>query len=246
MDEFERIDEIRARLTHGGPSAASIRLGVGDDAALLSPSAYAQALSVDTAVEGVHFRLDFGPPERLGRRAMMTAASDLAAMGARPRCCLSSLVLPDSFADDSLLRLVDGIARAARELDMPVVGGNLSRGARLSITTTVVGELLGPALTRSGARPGDVLYLSGPLGEPALGLRVLLERPEDAIRMDACVRAWFDLRPAIDEGMNLVGHATACIDVSDGFAQDCLHLLRASGVGARVQLDELPRAPGFE
>ena len=247
MDEFERIDEIRKRLAAACPDTPGVTLGIGDDAAILAPSTRAQVLSVDSAVQGVHFRLDFGAPERLGRRAVMAAASDLAAMGARPRCALSSLVLPDSLDDELLLRLTDGFARAAKELGMPIVGGNLTSGRALGITTTVVGELDAAPLTRAGARPGDVVYVSGELGACGLGLYILLH-PELGATPGAqrFVDAWLDVTAAIDTGLRLVGHASACVDVSDGFAQDLGHLLAASRVGARIELSRLPRAQGFE
>jgi len=247
MDEFERIDEIRKRLAAACPLAPGVTLGIGDDAAILAPSTRAQVLSVDSAIEGVHFRLDFGAPERLGRHAVMAAASDLAAMGARPRCALSSLVLPDSLDDELLLRLTDGFAQAAKELGMPIVGGNLASGRALGITTTVVGELDAAALTRAGARPGDVVYVSGELGGCGLGLHILLH-PELGATPGAqrFVDAWLDATAAIDTGLSLVGHASACVDVSDGFAQDLGHVLTASHVGARIELSKLPRAEGFE
>jgi len=209
MDEFERIDEIRKRLAAACPLAPGVTLGIGDDAAILAPSTRAQVLSVDSAIEGVHFRLDFGAPERLGRHAVMAAASDLAAMGARPRCALSSLVLPDSLDDELLLRLTDGFAQAAKELGMPIVGGELG-GCGLGLHI-----LLHPEL---GATPGAQRF----------------------------VDAWLDATAAIDTGLSLVGHASACVDVSDGFAQDLGHVLTASHVGARIELSKLPRAEGFE
>lgn len=248
MNEFERIEEIRRRLMNAGVAGRQdIRIAIGDDCAVLHASARAQVLSVDSAVEGVHFRLAFGSPERLGRRAVVAAASDLGAMGARPRCALSALTLPGDQDDDVLMQLVDGMARAARELSMPIVGGNLTSGARLTLSTTVMGELEGEPLTRSGARPGDQIFVSGAPGCAALGLRVLLARPEwgGLERFRPYVNAWLDPRAQIEEGLALTGHATACIDVSDGFAQDLGHLLKASSVGARIELSALPQPDDF-
>jgi len=266
MDEFERIEEIRRRLETSAESH-DVELGIGDDAAVLRSSNARQVLSVDSAIDSVHFQRSFGSPHRLGRRAVMAAASDLAAMGARPRCALTALTLPTSLDDATLFAFVDGIAAAGRELGMPVVGGNLASGAQLGITTTVVGELSHEALTRSGAHAGDALFVTGSLGCAALGLRWLLREPAhddsansqaahgdsarkhtphiEAARFEAYVNAWLDPTAEIAAGLALVGHATACIDISDGFAQDLGHLLASSGVGARVQVDALPTPKDF-
>jgi thiamine-monophosphate kinase len=236
--EFERIAEIGRRLAFG---SAEIALGIGDDAALLTPSAHQQALSVDAQVEGVHFHRDLLSAPDIGYRGLAAALSDLAAMGARPRAALVSLVLPAAFADAELYALVDGIAEAQREYSCPVVGGNLASGGELSITTTVLGDAPDQPLTRAGARPGDALFVTGELGGAALGL--LLLQSGKAELGEKSVLRWRRPVARIAEGAALIAVASAAIDVSDGLMQDLQHLCSASHIGVEVELDRLPLAP---
>lgn len=242
-DEMTRIEGIRKRLDlpHEG-----IVLGIGDDAAVLAPSAAAQVVSVDAAVEDVHFRRSFTPLRALGRRALMAAASDLAAMGARPRCAVLSLTLPDRLCDDDLYALVDGLADAARELAMPIVGGNLSAGPALAVHSTVIGEIDGAPLRRRGAREGDGIFVTSVVGSAALGLELLLRERVDVRNAEPFLRAWTHPSAEIDNGLRLRGRASAVIDVSDGLVQDLGHICDASGVGARIETARLPRLPHFD
>lgn len=246
MDEFERIAQLRMAFAATKP-AAGILLGIGDDAAVLARPAHNLVLSVDAAVDGVHFRSDLADWSTIGARAFCAALSDLAAMGAQPRAALCALILPNSFADADLAELGRGQAGAAARYDCPVVGGNLARGSELSITTTVIGEVEGSGLTRAGARLGDEIYVTGVLGAAALGL-ALLETPASAPRAseaEAFVSRWRSPTPRIAEGRALASIASAAIDVSDGLHQDLGHLCRESGVGAVLELSALPALPGF-
>lgn len=255
MDEFQRIARLRAELAGSDASASGsgVLLGIGDDAAVLARPAGNLVLSVDAAVEGVHFRAGFADWATLGARALAAALSDLAAMGAQPRAALSALVLPPDFGDDQLAELARGQAQAATRHCCPVVGGNLARGSELSITTTVLGEVAGVGLTRAGARPGDAIYVTGVLGAAALGL-ALLEPGAGAsegaeLRDDAACAAfvarWRAPVPRLVAGLQLVSCASAAIDVSDGLLQDLGHLCEASGVGAVLLADALPQLSGF-
>ncbi|MGK3997347.1 thiamine-phosphate kinase [Sorangium sp. So ce1024] len=238
--EWKRIDMLRAVL--GGAAGDHVLCGIGDDAAILAPAAPRSGAlpgvpeplvwTVDSAVEGVHFRRDLLGFEDLGYRATMAAASDLAAMGARPVGLLAALVLPPSVSDDELGALARGQRAACDEIGTAVIGGNLSRGGELSITTTALGVAAVP-LRRDGARPGDALALAGPVGLAAAGL-ALLDRgvaPAGAAA-ELAIRAFRRPAARIDAGLRAAARARAAIDVSDGLVADVAHLARASGVRA--------------
>lgn len=236
MHEFERVEKLRARL---GSVGSGVELGIGDDAAVVRLDGSA-VLSNDASIEGVHFRRSFGRLDRLTRRALHAAASDLAAMGAEPVAMLVALALPRTLDESDFDAIVEGMRQASLDLGMPVVGGNLSAASEIGITTTVVGRAVATPLRRSGARVGDTIYVSGCVGAAALGLRALLQggsAPDDAF-----VAAWLDVRARIELGRALRGVASAAVDVSDGLSQDLLHLLDASGVGATLRASALPLA----
>lgn len=230
--EFERISLLRALFAakpHPG-----FEVGIGDDAAVMSGTAANRLVwSVDAAVDRVHFRLDWLTFEQVGYRATMAALSDIAAMGAQPVGVTSSLILPPSVSDDDLLHLGTGQATACSELGVAIVGGNLATGSELSITTGVLGATERPLL-RSGARPGDEVWLAGSLGWSYLALQArILGRSTEQSAGDAFAKP----RARVMEGLaaNQSG-ATSAIDVSDGLVQDLWHLARASHV--RVTLEK--------
>jgi thiamine-monophosphate kinase len=200
-------------------------------------------LSVDTAVEGVHFECWFLSFAELGARAMSAAVSDLAAMGAQPLAALCSLIAPRELPHDDFIALHSGIAAAARDYICPVVGGNLSSGEQLSLTTTVVGTLPGPGLYRAGASPGDAIYVTGPLGSAALGLKLLQLRAAD--KAPQLVQAWRAPRARLAQGLALSGVATSAIDISDGAIADLGHICEASELGAVLEAERVPLAAGM-
>jgi thiamine-monophosphate kinase len=227
--EEARIALLRAALGGVADPRGRIVLGIGDDAAVIAPSASPLVWTVDASVEGVHFRRGLLPLADVGYRATMAAASDLAAMGAAPLGLLAALVLPPWVTDEDLGALASGQREAADALGTAVAGGNLSRGGELSITTTALGTAARP-LTRAGARPGDQLWMAGPVGLAAAGLS-LLERGDT--RFPACTAAWQRPRARIADGLRAaVAGARAAIDVSDGLARDVGHLARASDATA--------------
>ncbi len=173
-----RETDLIARLARRIPSAgragnsSGVRLGIGDDAAILRlPAKMEWAISCDASLEDVHFLADTHPPESVGYKSLARATSDLAAMSARPRYFLLTLGLPAAKTNGWLDRFAAGMARAARELKIRLVGGDISKSARVIISITVLGEVApGRAATRSGARAGDLIYVSGRLGGAQLGL----------------------------------------------------------------------------
>jgi len=220
-----------------GGRGESVRVGIGDDAAVVDLSG-AVACSVDVLVEEVHFRRNWLTMADLGYRGIMTALSDLAAMGAEPRGVLSSLVLPPWLDDGQLEQLLQGQAEACEACGTSVIGGNLARGTELSMTTAVFGPSSAP-IVRSGARPDDLLWLSGPVGLAAVGRRAL---DDGEGGHDVAKAAWRRPRARIAEGLALVGQAHAAIDISDGLALDAARLALASGVALVLQTDALGQA----
>jgi len=237
MGEFDLIRRFFQR-----PAAPGVDVGVGDDCAVLVPTPGARWLvSSDMLVDGRHF-LSTVAPERLGHKALAVNLSDLAACGATPRGFTLALALPR--ADEAWLA---GFARGLLELadasGIPLIGGDTTHGP-LNICITVFGEAPpGQALLRSGARIGDEIWVSGRLGDARLALEVFRGTASlDGAGFDIVRAAMECPTPRLALGQALRGIATAAIDVSDGLLGDLAHILAASGVGARIDVDALPRS----
>lgn len=239
IGEFELI---RRFFTKQAVKQASTVLGVGDDCALLRVEERQDlAVTADTLVEGVHFLPDVDP-ESLGHKVLAVNLSDLAAMGAEPRWVTLALTLPHS-ERAWLQSFARGFFALAERHGVELVGGDTTRGP-LTITVQALG--LAPrehALRRSGARPGDLVYLTGELGTAGLGLKIRqgstdIDDPTAVVRLEKP-------EPRIDAGIRLRGLAGSCIDVSDGLAADLGHILEASGVGATIEWDRLPLTDGI-
>ena len=199
-----------------GAEGAGVDVGIGDDAAVLAGGIVA---STDLLVDGVHFNSGRHTVRDIGHRAAAASLSDMAAMGAEPLCLLAAFGLPEGFDD------VRALAAGMAEHGVPLSGGDLSRSDRLLVSVTAIGRAEQPVL-RSGGRPGDLLVVTGTLGGQAAG-------------------GYMDrVTPRIAEGKALAAVATAMLDLSDGIATDAGRLATASGTGAVVELERLPRAPG--
>jgi thiamine-monophosphate kinase len=236
MGDGAEFDRIRALLSHFGTQAA----GIGDDAAVLSiPTGEQLIASVDVAVEAVHFRAEWLAPDEIAWRAMHAALSDLAAMGATPRGVLLSWTLPPDRLQ-WLDAIAAGSAAAARAAEVPIVGGNLSRGDTLTLGTTVMGSAVHP-VSRAGAQVGDRCYVTGRLGGPQAALRAWLAGAQPS----AAARERFAHPVArLREGRWLAGAgATAMIDISDGLLADAGHLAAASGVSLAITSALVPVHP---
>ena len=247
MGEFELLAKLRDRLPPPGPR---VRLGSGDDAAVTVPGG-ATATSVDAIVDGVHFRRERSDPAAIGHKALATALSDLAAMGAEPGEAYVYLGLPAGVGEEEALALLAGMVALAGETGTTLAGGDLTRAPALTLAVTVVGHAEAPELLvpRAGARAGDVLVVTGELGGATAGL-LALEDPDLGARLAAGPAA--DLRrrqlqplPRLGAGRALAGAgARAMIDLSDGLGADARHLAEASGVGLRIDGAALPLATG--
>jgi thiamine-monophosphate kinase len=223
---LRRLDVRRAPRT--------VRVGPGDDAAVITPPLGPLLLTTDTLREGVHFRRRWTPPRALGRRAYRVNASDVAAMGGRPTAALIALEAPPRTPVADLDALVAGFVAAARRHGAALVGGNLSAGPALSVTVTLLGRVRGRVVTRAGARPGDGVWLTGTLGAAGIAVRRLAAGGRGRLP---------DPPDRVAAGERLAAVASAMIDVSDGLAQDAGHVARASGVALELDLARIPVAP---
>ena len=220
---------------------ARVPVGPGDDCAVLAPSRGPQCITTDAVVQDVHFTREAFSPEDIGHKALAVNLSDLASMGAVPRWFVCALALPRDFPRRELLGLARGMSALARVHGIALVGGNFTSARELSVTITAAGELAPgtPPLTRAGGRPGQVLYVSGSLGEARLGLSQL----QAGRKRSAAILRQKRPEPRVELGRLAARFASAALDVSDGLAQDLGHLCEASGVGAVLELERLPMSP---
>lgn len=252
MGEFELLARIRERLPASG---SRTHLGSGDDAAVTVPGG-AIATSVDALVDGVHFRRDLASPAQIGHKALATALSDLAAMGAEAGEAYVVLGLPPDFSEEQCLKLLDGMVALAAATGTDLAGGDLTRASELFLAITVVGHAPSPDafVTRGGARPGDALVITGEVGGASAGLN-LLQSADGSIhtpigvskhqltpsRADALRRRQLEPTPRLAAGQALARTgATAMIDLSDGLGADAGHLAAASGVKLEIEAEAVP------
>ncbi|QQZ41480.1 thiamine-phosphate kinase [Pseudomonas sp. SK3(2021)] len=239
MGEFELIRTFfaAAPCAQGGEGVA---LGIGDDCALLAVAPGEQlAISTDTLVAGVHFA-EPCDPFLLGQRSLAVAVSDLAAMGAAPIAFTLALTLP-TVETVWLQAYANGLSAMAQSCGVRLVGGDTTRGP-LTLTMTVFGRVpAGQVLTRSGARPGDLLCVGGELGNGAGALPLVLgQRSADPAVAEPLLAHYWSPQPQLALGQALRGKATAALDISDGLLADCGHIAVASAVGLLIESEKLP------
>lgn len=244
LGEFGLIDLIRRQT----PRARNVRLGIGDDAAWVSTAGDSLLFTSDLLIEGVHFNLEWISMRDLGHKSLTASLSDIAAMGGRPAWFLLSLALPDMTARRAAA-LVQGIHATAAEHRVALVGGDTCAADRVIIDVCLAGVAPYGAVTRGGARVGDDIYVTGTLGDSALGLALLSEpRPTVSTRdRNYLIRRHHRPTARVATGLQLAkeGLARAMMDVSDGLAQDLGHICRASGTGAVVRQDRVPLSRAF-
>ncbi|GLS82837.1 thiamine-phosphate kinase [Paraferrimonas haliotis] len=238
MKEF---DIIHRYFENVGPRRKDVILGVGDDCAIVQSRIEHQiVVSCDTLVEGTHFVADM-PGEALAHKAVVANLSDLASMGAIPSWLTLAIVMPEG--DEAWLEpFSNGLKSVCDYYHVQLIGGDTCKGDQVTLSITIAGYVpTGTALTRSGARPGDNIYVTGNLGDSALGLQCILGEHEfDADVTAQAIKAHYYPSPRVHAGQLLRGIASACLDISDGLASDLGHLLSSSKVGALLDVGALP------
>jgi len=244
IGEFALIDRLQRFLQ--APSGSQVVKSIGDDCAVLQPSPESELiLTTDSQEEGVHYRLDWSTPEDIGWRCLAINVSDIAAMAGWPLGAVVALSLPPELDVAFVDGLYTGMQALARDMACPIIGGNLTKTTgRVSVTITVLGEVpKGQAIYRSGAQPGDEIWVTGTLGGAKAGLEALLK--PDALRGVPTAHALACYRrpqPRLREAQFLRQRATlhSLLDLSDGLSGDLRHICEASGVGAQIEAEAVP------
>lgn len=242
--EFELIERICARL----PLSRRVILGPGDDAAIIAARSGRQLVTIDSIVEGVHFNLAWGTPEQLGERALAINLSDIAAMGGAPSACVINLGIRPGLEVRFFERMYSGLAAAARRTGVDVVGGNVTKASELTITITLFGDAPRTPLRRDAARSGDRIYVTGTLGDAALGWRIAAGKiPARGLVRKYLVDRYLAPEPRLKAGSRLarIAPTPAAIDISDGLMQDLGHVLERSGAGAEIDARTIPVSSAY-
>jgi len=247
LGEFGLIERLAGKLSAVGahPAAGSVDFAIGDDASLLRlPPDTQLVTTIDALIEEVHFRRDWSRPEDLGWKALAVNVSDLGAMGAWPLAALISVALPPDLPVRWIDRLYQGLGECAKQYGCPLVGGDTVRSPKhLALSVTALGSVpIGKAVRRAGARVGDVLCVTGVLGESGAGLELLQRYTSRKKKFASLYQGHLRPQPPVAAGATLAeaGLPTAMMDLSDGLGSDLRHLTRASGVGANIEVARLP------
>lgn len=242
--EFALIARLCAKL----PRRAGTILGPGDDCAILAPSRRPQLITIDSMVEGVHFKLEWTTPRMLGARALTVNLSDIAAMGGAPTSCVVNLAIRPGLDTAFFDRLYAGMAAAASAAGVDIVGGNITRANELAITIALQGDASAGIMRRDSAHTGDAIYVTGTIGDAGAGLRILDGQLESrGAARKFLVRRFLTPTARVEAGKRLarLRPAPAAIDVSDGLWQDLSHILGRSGVGAEIDPAAIPLSPAY-
>jgi thiamine-monophosphate kinase len=251
--KLSREFNLIARLSAGIRLSRRTILGAGDDCAIVS-TLRRTLFTIDSLVEYVHFDLRWCPPQALGARAFAVNLSDIAAMGGRPTACVVNLALRGGISARTIEQIYAGLRAAAQEASTDIVGGNITRARELSITIAMLGEAGRGVMRRNAARPGDEIFVTGTLGDAALGWRVLAGKlkvrgnaKKERAAKKYLVERFIRPRARLYAGQRLAAlrPAPAAIDVSDGLMQDLGHILERRGVGAEIDASRVPVSPAY-
>ena len=253
LGEFGLIDLIQKKISSSRgnqPPGQNLIIGIGDDAAAWQGDGTVQLATTDSLVEDVHFSLATTPWYELGWKALAISLSDIAAMGGLPQYALVTLALPADSEVDDAMSLLQGMLDLAEPYGVAIVGGDIVRASLVVITTAVTGSAPDREhlLTRTSARPGDRIAVTGHLGTAAAGLRMLRDKIEIEPEAATFLReAFLKPEPRVAEGQLLIKHGVrAAIDISDGLISDLGHICESSRVSARIEVDRLPVAPAVK
>ena len=247
IGEFGLIDRLITQLNTQGDLS---ELGLGDDCAIIPLPDRHLLLSTDSLVTGVHFDLSFFPPESVGYRALAVNISDIAAMGGTPTFALISLQAPADTDVGLIESIYAGLIRCAQKYGVKIVGGNVTSSNELALGITIVGEVRGEPIRRSGAEVGDDIWISGAVGGATAALKSMRNEPgfTNSEYKTIWMERLFHPEPRVSLGQALQQQtlASSMIDVSDGLIQDLSHLTKASGVSAEVELGAIPFEAGAD
>jgi thiamine-monophosphate kinase len=247
LGEFGLIETIRRRT----PKGRGVRIGIGDDAASVTNRRAASLITADLLIEGRHFDLRWTSLSDLGYKSLAVNLSDIAAMGGVADYVILSLGIPRRLDSKVIAVFYRGFEALARECSVALVGGDTNAAAKLIVSVCVIGHPSTKPVERRGAKPGDDIYVTGTLGDSALGLKLLRRQKRAGGTASAHARTLFMRHhrptPRLAAGALLAQNelATAMIDISDGLVQDLGHICRASGVGATIHADRLPLSPAY-
>ena len=240
MGESEEVLIRRLREVFNTTFQSGVEVGIGDDAAIFSATGSRLVATVDTAVEGIHFRRNWSSPFQIGAKLTTASLADVFAMGGEPKYLLVAAAIPESDNKEIIEELAKGIRSVADRFQVSVIGGDLSKSEKLLLSITALGEIDRTPLTRSGAKVGQIVYVSAIPGLSAAGLATLsrnLDRPKFVI--DA------HLNPKLTRPERLMGVASAMSDISDGLSIDALHIAQESKVAIHFSKDLISKAGDF-
>jgi thiamine-monophosphate kinase len=255
LGEFGLID-LLAKMVNSSPgnqtaSRQQLIIGIGDDAAAWHGDASTQLATVDSFIQDIHFSPGIASWSELGWKALAASLSDIAAMGGVPKYALISLALPDDTEVDDVTALYKGMMDLAQQSGVAIIGGDTSSAPMVSITVTILGNTGSRdkhILTRSAAKPGEKIAVTGELGAAAAGLETLNKQLQFDPEATACLKnAYLHPYPRISEGQLLVNKGVkTAIDISDGLISDLKHICKSSQVGARIEVDRVPIQPAVK